>query len=80
MGRRKGEPLVRLAEVEVVSVLREPLRDMTHEDLALEGFPDWTLDQFWDFFRETHKGCTLDTEVTRIRWRYLDGEPDQVPV
>lgn len=71
MGRRKGEPLVRLAEVEVVSVRREPLQAITQEDVEREGFPSWTRHLFMDFFND-HMGGTGLTEVTRIEWRYLE--------
>lgn len=72
MGRRKGEPVVRIVEVEIVSVRREPLSRITDEDVAREGFPDWRWPDFVNFFCE-HMKCTPDTEVTRIEWRYLDG-------
>lgn len=70
MGRKAGEPLVRLAEVEVVSVRREPLMDITDEDVAREGFPYLTKWEFVDFFRE-HMRCRYTDEVTRIEWRYV---------
>jgi hypothetical protein len=41
-GRKKGEPLVRIADVQVVSVRREPLNAITPQDVAAEGFPGWT--------------------------------------
>jgi len=81
MGRRPGEPLVRICDVEVVSVDRESLSVLIdegyaanygHAEVALEGFPDWTPGQFVAMFCRTHKGCDADTEVTRIEWRYLD--------
>lgn len=75
MGRKAGEPLVRLAEVEVVSVSREQL-DAVHlqaGDVQREGFPDhWDAIDFEAFFRE-HMGGASDQVVTRIEWRYLDG-------
>ena len=37
-GRRPGEPLVRIAEVQVVRVRRERLGDITADVLAREGF------------------------------------------
>ena len=37
MGRRRDEPLVRLAEVEVVNVHRERLWHITDEDILREG-------------------------------------------
>lgn len=73
MGRRKGEPLVRIAEVEVVSVDRVPLDCITHADVEREGFPGASPEAFVDFFC-VHMKCAPDTVVTRIKWRYLDGE------
>lgn len=72
--RRDGtvDPLVRLAEVEVVDVRREPLEFMSLADLAREGFPEWTtIRQFVEFFCE-HMRCEPSTDVTRIEWRYLE--------
>lgn len=71
MGRRRGEPLVRIADVEVVSVRRERLDAITPDEVAAEGFPDWTPEQFVTFFCNSHKGCAPTSEVTRIKWRYL---------
>jgi hypothetical protein len=81
MGRFHGqsdgtlEPLVRIADVEVVSVRRERLNAIEAEDVEREGFKTgrWIVDPaawFVAFFCE-HMRCTPDTEVTRIEWRYL---------
>jgi hypothetical protein len=69
MGRKAGEPLVRIAEVEVIDVRRERLMEVTDADARREGFaPDrW---RFVEFFCD-HMKVTPDTEVTRIEWRYL---------
>ena len=78
MGRRKGDPLVRLAEVEVYDVTRQQLRiDNTGHDAALEGFGDWSWSEFVEFFCG-HMGGDATQVVTRIEWRYLD-EPREVP-
>lgn len=69
-GRRAGEPLEILDTVTVVDVRREPLAAITPADVAGEGFPDWTTQQFIDFFCASHRGVTPDTEVTRIEWIY----------
>jgi hypothetical protein len=74
MGRRQGEPIVRLAEVEVVSVRRERLSQTTHDDVIREGFPDLTPSEFVWFFCD-HFGTKPYDEVTRIEWRYLDAPP-----
>lgn len=81
-GRRRKdgtvEPLVRLADVQIVSVRREPLDVITPADVAREGFPavdgvgGWmAVEAFIRFFCH-HMRCTPDTEVSRIEWRYLD--------
>lgn len=84
MGRRKGEPLERLADVEVIDVRREQLWNITDDDIAREcvdptlfhehytdtGQP--TPDAWIDWFCE-EMDVMPDTEVTRIEWRYLDG-------
>lgn len=70
MGRKVGEPLVRIAEVEVVSVQREQLFEVTDDDVTREGFPYMNRWEFVDFFRE-HMRCSVLDEVTRIEWRYL---------
>ena len=78
MGRRKGEPLVRLVDVEVVSVRRERLDAITAADVEREGFPTMTPAEFVEFFCASHKGCTPDTDVTRIEWRYVEAVPAAV--
>jgi hypothetical protein len=78
MGRRKGEPLVRIVDVEVIAARRERLDAITEEDVRREGFPDWSPAEFVAFFCQTHKGTTPGSEVTRIVWRYVceHGEPE----
>jgi len=71
MGRRKGEPLVRIVDVEVVAVRRERLDIITAAEVRAEGFPDMTPQQFVEFFCNSHTGCAPDSMVTRIEWRYL---------
>jgi hypothetical protein len=72
MGRRKGEPLVRIVNVEVVSVRREVLDAINYNECAREGLPHMSPDKFIRFFCNTHKGCTPQSLVTRIEWKYLD--------
>lgn len=73
MGRKPDEPLVRICDVEIVSVGRERLDDITPEDVIREGFIDMTPAVFVAFFCE-HMNAGPSTEVTRIEWRYLDEE------
>jgi hypothetical protein len=88
MGRKKGEPLVRLAEVEVVDVRRELLGEITTADIEKEGVSAdticggtyRTIDQVryglteydWLNWFCREMRCTAGTEITRIEWRYLD--------
>jgi len=78
MGRKAGEPLVRLAEVEVISVRREPLNAITPADVRAEGFGDWVED-FGEYATNRfvgmfcgHMDCDEDVQVTRIEWKYVD--------
>jgi len=84
MGRKKGEPLVRIAEVEVVSVRRESLGSLgpcvCHPDgrgcypaleMEREGFPGLDPVEFVRrYFTEAQSIGPTD-DVTRIEWRYL---------
>lgn len=73
MGRRRGDPLERLAEVRVVGVRREPLNWIGQEDVVREGFPSASPLWFVDMFCEEMR-VSPETMVTRIEWEYLDGE------
>lgn len=80
MGRKKGEALVRIAEVEVVSVRRERLislraNDYGRDEMRREGFPGMLVDDFVRKYFTEAQGIGLWDEVTRIQWRYLDGAP-----
>ncbi|MDR6861932.1 hypothetical protein [Phycicoccus sp. 3266] len=74
MGRRKGEPLERICDVEIVSVRREVLGEITLDDVAREGFPDMSQDEFVERFFIDAQGMDPHDVVTRIEWRYLDDE------
>lgn len=87
MGRARKdgtvEPLVRLAEVEVTSVHREPLHFIDDRAIVAEGVdrekwelyrpPPGSSDALaWALWFADAMGCKLTDEVTVIRWRYLD--------
>lgn len=79
MGRRRGEPLVRVAAVQVISVRREPLDTMLRHryyglrECDLEGFPDLNPETFIDRYFVAAQGVTLDAVVTRVEFAYLCG-------
>ena len=77
MGRKKGEPLVRIAEVEVVDVRREVLWAGVRNNAAemeREGFPGLPPLTFVQRYFRDAQGIDFMDEVTRIEWRYLDDE------
>lgn len=81
MGRKKGEPLVRICDVEVVSVRRESLAllcdldnrddDYARAEVAAEGFPGMDPGGFVLKFFTAAQGIGPNDDVTRIEWRYL---------
>ena len=78
MGRKKGEPLVRIAEVEVVSVRREVLSAVAIDpvygqaEMEREGFPGFPIEDFIYHYFVWKQGMSRADDVTRIEWRYLD--------
>jgi len=82
MGLKAGEKVSKLCTIRVVDVRTEPLRKMTDDtnygfsECEKEGFGDhltlqWPS-EFVQFFCSSHKGCTPESEVTRIEFEYLD--------
>ena len=71
-GRRKGEPMVRICDVRVTAVRREPLNHIAFHpgDVAAEGFPNWSPYDFIAFFCDTFK-VPSTRDVTVIEWEYL---------
>lgn len=76
-GRKRGERIEPLHVIEVTSVTREPLRRLIDEqpygwlEVEAEGFKGWKPSQFVQMFCGTHKGCTPETAVTRIAFKYV---------
>ena len=83
-GLKRGESIERLAVIRVVAVRREPLRRLTDdvaygfEEIRREGFADhptlcWP--SLWvPWFCGSHRGCTPETEVTRIEFAYVPNQ------
>ncbi|MFI5614980.1 hypothetical protein [Amycolatopsis sp. NPDC051903] len=78
MGRKRGEPLIRITDVEVVSVRREPLEQITAEDVAREGFPGMPPEEFIRRFFVDAQGIQPSDPVTRIEWAYVDAPAEQL--
>ena len=69
-GLAKGEKIVRLGGIEILSASRERLRMINQTDVIREGFPTWTPDQFIEFYCKANE-CTRDDEVTRIEFKRI---------
>lgn len=77
-GLKKGEKIVQLGPIRILSTRREQLRRLTDEleygfaEVIKEGFAQlkWPS-AFVPFFCASHKGCTPETEVNRIEFEYL---------
>ena len=82
MGRKPGEPLVRLAEVEVVTAERQPLDLLVNptidprwpiDEMVREGFPGLDPWEFVERYFLAAQRMRANDDVTRIEWRYLPG-------
>lgn len=72
MGRKPGEPLVRICDVEVISVRREPLIAVAEPgELEREGCGHLHPAVFHANYFVPQRIKWWD-DVTRIEWRYLD--------
>lgn len=67
MGRRKGEPLVRICDVEVVDVRRERLWDITNDDVRREGLTATDAD-FGEWWWPNESGVCWPTTDAWARW------------
>ena len=54
-GLKKGETVERLCVIEVVSVRRERLEEITAEDVVAEGFPGWSVVEFVDLYLKSFR-------------------------
>lgn len=72
MGLPKGAKQVVVAEVEVMSVTIEPIKDVSLEEVRREGFEDMTPAEFIAFWLTSHHYPVDDTwrACRRIEWRY----------
>ncbi len=71
MGLKKGETADTLGYVEIVDIRREPLSELTADDVEREGYPGMRPDEFIRRFFEP-QGIRPSDFVTRIEWRYIE--------
>jgi len=76
-GLKKGEKVVKMGVIRVVSAEPEHLGSMAMHDpgeTAREGFPDMTCEQFVDMFCKAN-ACGPGITVNRIEFEYVDEVP-----
>lgn len=71
MGLKKGEKIKRIGMIEVVSVRREPVSEVTAADVTREGFPDWEPQQFISLYCNMNR-CRPCDDCTRIEFIHVD--------
>lgn len=69
-GLKRGEKIVKLGRIRIVSTRWEELCWMTRVEVELEGFPGMQKWEFIRFFCE-HNKCTPSTMVNRIEFEYV---------
>ena len=69
-GLKKGEKVVRIRMIKVISARGEPLNKITKRECVFEGFPDVTPKEFVEMFCK-HNKCEPTTRVNRIHFEYL---------
>ena len=70
-GLKKGEKIDKICQLKVVSVKKETLRNITQEEVIKEGFPNMTPGDFVKMFCDTHTGCSPDSVINRIEFKYI---------
>jgi hypothetical protein len=71
MGLKKGEKVVRLKTIIILSTFPQELNKITVRDVELEGFPGKSPEWFIDFFCTSHKRCFPNTIVNVINFTYF---------
>ncbi len=70
-GLKKGERVVPICRIRVISARTEELHDIRPEDPAREGFPLLNREQFIAMFCRRFK-CQPDDLVRRIEFEYIE--------
>lgn len=73
-GLKKGERIIKLGQICILSTDQQPLVGITAEDCAVEGFPGLTPAEFVVFFCRAN-GRETDVMAKRIEFEYLESQP-----
>jgi len=71
MGLKKGEKIVRLGPIEIVSNRPEPLNVIISEEVVMEGFPEMSAGEFIGMFCR-HMKVQPYQQVNRIEYKYIN--------
>ena len=72
-GLLKGQKFVKICQIRIVSTRPEPLKDITLDEVRLEGFPEMSVWEYIQMF--TEKMVCLDFDpVNRIEFEYVEDE------
>jgi len=69
-GLKKGEKIKRLGLIEIVSVRKEQLCEITKEDCLAEGFPNLSVNEFGYMFCK-EMNVKPDVWVNRIEFKHV---------
>ena len=70
-GLKKGEKIVKICQIRVVSTRQEELWFISRADVVKEGFPDQAPYEFVFMFTKEMK-CEWDIPVNRIEFEYIE--------
>jgi hypothetical protein len=71
-GLKRGEKVEKIGgPIRVLKVTRDRLDEMTFAEVTLEGFPGWSVHEFFFMFCQ-HNRCEKSTVITRIEFEYVD--------
>lgn len=73
MGLKKGEKIIQIYQIEIISTRPEPLNAITQSDVTREGFPNWTPDQFVQFLVDHYKADPMAI-INRIEFKRVREE------
>lgn len=68
MGLKKGEKIIQIYEIEIISVRAEPLNAITQADVIREGFQNWSPEQFVKFLVDHYKADPF-APINRIEFK-----------
>lgn len=77
-GLKKGEKVVRLGLLRIISKRFEPVNALTrYAECIGEGFPELSPTQFVKMFCK-HNGCEPDRIITRLEFEYVEQPKESI--